>query len=161
MQTGIFLDIFPRDNVPDFYPLRLIHAFQCFFWRKVLYSEVGKVNAPNAFQRNVYTILNGIPAERAFGAYGKIADRLNAKHTSFVRCYGFTIATKQKQIYAYPRQWFEELASIEFEGKTFPACKDYHGYLMFVYGDYMQLPPQEQRRWHPCSKFKLPKGFEV
>jgi len=161
MKTGIFLDIFPRDDVPDFYPLRLCHAFRCFFWRKVLYSEVGKVNSPSLIQRGVYKMLNAIPAARAFRAYEKIANKLNAKHTSFVRCYGFTIATKQKQIFAYPRKWFEEFAPIEFEGEIFPTCKDYHEYLTFVYGDYMLLPPPEQRRWHPCSSFKLPKGFEV
>ncbi len=161
MQTGIFLDIFPRDNVPDNYPLRLLHAFRCFFWRKVLYSEVGKRNAPNVIQRGIYKALNMIPASAAFCAYENIAEKMNAKQTKYVRCYGFTIATKQKQIYAYPRKWFEEFAPIEFEGKTFPACKDYDEYLTFVYGEYMQLPPVEQRRWHPCSKFKLPKGFEV
>lgn len=156
MKTGIFLDIFPRDNVPDFYPFRLVHAFQCFFWRKVLYSEVGKVSAPNALKRNIYKILNRIPAQKAFQAYERIANKQNAKHTNFVRCYGFTIATKQKQIYAYPRKWFEEFAPIEFEGIVFPGCKDYDGYLTFVYGDYMQPPPVNQRRWHPCSKFSLP-----
>ncbi len=161
MQTGIFLDIFPRDNAPDFYPLRLAHALRCFFWRKVLYSEVGKVNATSAVQRGVYKILNRIPAATAFKAYERLADRLNVKHTNFVRCYGYTIATKQRQIYAYPRNWFEELAPIEFEGKMFPACKDYDAYLTFVYGNYMQMPSVENRRWHPCSKFKLPKGFEV
>jgi lipopolysaccharide cholinephosphotransferase len=161
MKTGIFLDIFPRDNVPESYPLRLCHALSCFFWRKVLYSEVGKVHADNCLQRTVYKLLNKIPASAAFKAYNKISNRLNAKPSKYVRCYGFTIATKQRQIYAYPRKWFEELAPLEFEGKMFPACKNYDEYLTFVYGGYMQLPPPNQRRWHPCSKFSLPKGFEI
>ena len=158
MKTGIFLDIFPRDNVPEAILPRLLHTFRCFFWRKVLYSEVGKLTATNVMQRGIYGILNLIPAARAFKAYEKMARTQNAKTSNLVRCYGFTIATKQKQLYAYPRQWFEEFAPISFAGRMFPACRDYVGYLTFVYGDYMQMPPPEQRRWHPCSKFKLPKG---
>lgn len=160
MQTGIFLDIFPRDHVPNFYPLRLVNAFQCFFWRKVLYSQVGKVSAPKPIQRGMYKILNTIPAKMAFSAYDAMARRQNADGTDFVRCYGFTIATKQKQIYAYPRRWFEDFAPIKFEGEYFPACKDYDEYLAFVYGNYMQMPPPKERRWHPCSKFKLPEDVE-
>jgi lipopolysaccharide cholinephosphotransferase len=117
---------------------------------------VGKVQAENGTQRGAYKLLNHIPAASAFKAYERIANKLNKKDSRFVRCYGFTIATKQKQIFAYPRRWFAEFAPLEFEGELFPACKDYDEYLTFVYGDYMQLPPPEQRRWHPCSKFKLP-----
>lgn len=159
MRTGIFLDIFPRDNVPNFYPLRLVNAFKCFFWRKVLYSEVGKINAKNGFLRCFYRALNHVSAAKAFDAYEKMRRRLNAKNTNYVRCYGFTIATKQKQIHAYPRGWFEKQKPIEFEEKMFPACADYEDYLTFVYGDYMQLPPPGERRWHQCSAFSLPKEY--
>jgi lipopolysaccharide cholinephosphotransferase len=159
MKTGIFLDVFPRDNVPDFYPARLVHAFRCFFWRKVLYSEVGKISDKSTVKRIAYGLMNHISTKTALCALKKLRDKWNSRKTSFVRCYGFTIATKQKQNYGYPREWFEQFAEYEFEGKMFPGAKDSVGYLTYVYGDYMQLPPPEQRRWHPCSSFRLPEGF--
>ena len=42
-EQGVFIDIFPRDGVPDGRISRKIHKFQCFCVRKVLWSEVGKI----------------------------------------------------------------------------------------------------------------------
>ncbi len=161
MRTGIFLDIFPRDNVPDFYPLRVCCTLYCYFWRKVLYSDDGKVNAANAAARFVYSLLNCIPLRAAFAAYGWLAERMNARHTRFVRCYAFPVVAKQRLAHGYQRSWFEEFMTMEFEGKTLSASTQYADYLTFLYGDYMQMPPPELRRRHPCSRFRLPKGFDA
>jgi hypothetical protein len=45
----------------------------------------------------------------------------------------------------YERAWVEELADYTFEGETFKGPKDYDKYLTALYGDYMQLPPEDQR----------------
>lgn len=42
---------------------------------------------------------------------------------------------------------FEEMIEVEFEGLKFMAPARYHEYLTHRYGDYMQLPPEDQR--HP------------
>jgi lipopolysaccharide cholinephosphotransferase len=34
--------------------------------------------------------------------------------------------------------------------------KAYDEYLTFKYGDYMKLPPEDERRNHPAVKFRLP-----
>jgi lipopolysaccharide cholinephosphotransferase len=39
----------------------------------------------------------------------------------------------------------EELADYSFEGEIFKGPKDYHKYLTDLYGDYMTLPPEDQR----------------
>ena len=44
-----------------------------------------------------------------------------------------------------PREVFEEYVDVEFEGFKFKAPKQYDRYQRAVYGDYMQLPPEEQR----------------
>jgi lipopolysaccharide cholinephosphotransferase len=159
MRTGIFLDIFPRDNVPDFYPVRLAHAFYCFFWRKVLYSEVGKVGAKNAVVKLIYKAINVIPASFAFKRLERLRERMNKRRTKLVRCY--TFQTPRNKRFGYPRAWFEEFTEHEFEGQTFPGSRDWCAYLTYVYGDYMKLPSPEQRRQHPCSKFKLPEGYDI
>lgn len=45
----------------------------------------------------------------------------------------------------------EDVASsidIEFEGKKYKTMVGYHDYLTRSYGDYMQLPPEDQRDSH-------------
>ena len=45
----------------------------------------------------------------------------------------------------YERRCVEELADYSFEGEIFKGPKDYHKYLTDLYGDYMILPPEDQR----------------
>ena len=43
------------------------------------------------------------------------------------------------------REWCEDLVSYTFEGEQFPAPRAYDEFLTVYYGDYMQLPPEDQR----------------
>jgi len=47
--------------------------------------------------------------------------------------------------YCFPAETFSELADFVFEGEIFKGLKDYDTYLRLFYGDYMQLPPEDQR----------------
>ena len=51
------------------------------------------------------------------------------------------------------REWLEQVTTGTFEGKEFMIPKNYHEILASDYGDYMQLPPVEQRVSH--HDFKL------
>ena len=48
----------------------------------------------------------------------------------------------------FPIEDFDNLIDMEFEGRTFKACLHWHEYLTGLYGDYMQLPPEDQRYTH-------------
>ena len=50
------------------------------------------------------------------------------------------------------REWYNESIDVEFNGKLFKAPKNYHEILTADYGDYMQLPPEEQRITHHSFK---------
>lgn len=45
----------------------------------------------------------------------------------------------------YPSDLFEDYIDVSFEGHTFKAIRQYDKWLSVCYGDYMQLPPIEQR----------------
>ena len=51
----------------------------------------------------------------------------------------------------YPSNLFEHLDRITFNGKEYYAYRDWDTFLSIRYGDYMQLPPEEERVWkhHP------------
>ena len=44
-----------------------------------------------------------------------------------------------------PSSFFEEFVNLEFENNMFMSIAKYDEYLKSEYGDYMQLPPKEQR----------------
>lgn len=48
---------------------------------------------------------------------------------------------------------FENLSDIKFENETYLAFSDYNHYLSHVYGDYMQLPPEDQRKPYHNEKY--------
>lgn len=50
---------------------------------------------------------------------------------------------------------FEDLIEVEFEQEMFLGCRDYDFYLKIKYGDYMKLPPVEERKVHPVEEIKF------
>lgn len=52
----------------------------------------------------------------------------------------------------FRREWFDKYDSVEFEQYTFKIPKDYDKVLKQTYGDYMKLPPEDQRVGHHFYK---------
>ena len=48
----------------------------------------------------------------------------------------------------FPKEWFDEMTDVEFEGYHFKAPKEYDKVLSHGYGDYMKLPPEKDRIAH-------------
>ena len=55
------------------------------------------------------------------------------------------------------KEIYDEIATLPFEGKEYPALKHFDTYLSSLYGNYMQLPPEEKRVSHHAydSYFEL------
>jgi lipopolysaccharide cholinephosphotransferase len=152
MRTGIFLDVFPLDCVPENKLCRGAHNFYCFILRKLLYAQTGTKTGTNAILRALYRVLACVPVDFAFHRL----EHLSSAHegSALVRILTFPLPAKRR--YGMKREWFEELADISFEGRLFPGTKDVNGFLTYYYGNYMTLPPEDQRRHHSVSRFRLP-----
>lgn len=144
--SGIFIDIFVADNVPDQFFSRRVHHLLCFLIRKTLYSEVGKYNEGNFFLRFVYCMLSRIPRDRVFRVRNWLAARTNQKRTELISHY--TLEYPRSCRYGLPRKCFDEIVEMDFEGRSFYGFKDYHSYLSMHYGEYMKLPPKEKQIPH-------------
>jgi len=154
-QGGIFIDIFVADNVPDDFILRRIHLFLCFLIRKGLYSEMGRKNADNTYMKTFYEFISFIPRNFWFLVRNIIADKCNKQKTELVR--HMTHNYRKECRYGMPAECFEEFCELEFEGLEFKAFRNYDLYLKTLYGNYMELPPVEQRVSHlKVSEIKFP-----
>ncbi len=151
-EQGIFIDIFPLDGVPDNYFLRSMKNFECFCVRKILWSKVGKIAEKNFWKRQVYKILERIPENKVFRYYHRMICNANHQKTRMVRILMFPTPNNE---YGYYRNWYENSTDTNFEGVVFQGIKDYDSYLNFKFGNYMELPPIEDRKVHPVSKIVL------
>ncbi|MDR1739444.1 MAG: LicD family protein [Bacteroidales bacterium] len=152
-EQGIFIDLFIDDYVPDNYLLRCLCAAKCFFYRKAFWSVVGKKTAKGV-ERFVYICLSIIPEKVLKKSFGRFEKKRN-NETKWVRPLTFPAPTRD---YAYPAKLWDTFTEIKFEGITFKTFGNFDAYLLFKYGDYMDLPPVSERKTHPISQLKLPGG---
>lgn len=161
-KTGIFVDVFPMDDIPINVFGQIIQNWKCFVLRKVLWSEVARVNS-KAFWKIWFTLLSKIPVSFVFHRYEKYAKRSRSTSPNRVRCLSFpptgTLYKKNpiSQRFGMPKSWFTDRAEYEFEGKLFYSSRDYDTVLKYIYGDYMKLPDAKGREQHsPFSEIEFP-----
>ncbi len=154
-QTGIFIDIFVLDGVPDNKLIRPIHRFWCFCLRKMLWAESGKVIHDKAIMRKWYKVLSLISKDWVFNRISGLSKRYSQRQTELVSHLTHPYPSREC-LYGIPRNLLNEYTEVIFEGSKFIAVKEYKRYLSMLYGDYMKLPPKEKQRVHiHLAKFGL------
>lgn len=139
MHQGIYIDIFPVDNLSD-----------SAFGRKLQFAA-SKVVIAKGLSRRGY--LTDSLAKKVFMALCALVPmkpvralaRMDKKeNTRQVHTFFGAASRYEKNI--FPREWFQQRVLAGFEGEQFPvsACAD--AMLERIYGDYMTLPPEEERR---------------
>lgn len=143
-RTGVCIDLFPDDNVPDRFILRRLCYGINYCIRKILYSELGKEAANSFLLRKWYSLLNKIPRNAVFAVRNRVAALCNRRKTKLV-CHTMFPNPGPTCKYGMPADSFDEYIEMEFEGMKFFVLSDYDRYLRLSYGDYMKLPPLEKR----------------
>ena len=162
-RTGIFIDVFPLDDVPLSLPGQMIQDIHCFILRKILWSEVGKYSEKGLL-KIIYSIMSKIRPQSVFNWMGGYIKKSNNSTPNRVRALMLPAAGKYyykskhlKDRYGMPKKWFLERAEYEFEGEHFLGTKDYDAILKHFYRNYMELPPEDKRLAHaPCIEIQFP-----
>lgn len=153
-RTGVAIDIFVLDHVPDAFLGRRLHFFANYVIRKILYSELGKKSEHHVLARMWYMLLDLIPRDICFWLRNAISRVVNRHPTELVGHLLFPYPKSCK--YGIGADIFRHYEEISFEGMMFSAVKEYDKYLTLLYGDYMTLPPVEKRESHnPASGIQL------
>lgn len=151
-KNGVYVDIFPLDDIPRTTIGQIFNDFECFIWRKILYSEVGRVSGEsNWIQKIIYTQLAKIPTDWVFEKMRHITDKSNNRANRRVRVLLFPsfgrlyVRNPIRTRYGMPKIWFKQTKQYEFEGYKLVGIKDADAFLKYMYDDYMTLPPESER----------------
>ena len=84
-KTGIFVDVFPMDDVPISTVGQIFQNLHCTILRKILYSEVGRINN-TGFLKLWYTLLAKIPVSFVYSQLRLYTKKSKNNSKNRVRC---------------------------------------------------------------------------
>ena len=160
--VGPWIDIFPIDESNDSKAVQTLYgdyksaflkyrrALAYVSWDEIwFYVRYGKIfyALTKTVNKCFYTPLKKFYYKRILA----LINRIGEIHGPYYRYWGVIIDNK-----SYNKDWFSDIVNVAFED-TFISCPiGYHEYLTTEYGDYMTLPPKEQRqKSHPCLYIDL------
>lgn len=145
--NGIYVDIFPYDKFGNDIKkqgiiLKFLKAIMQYKSGVRSWNEKGKVNIVR-FMKNIPAIVLApfCKRERLIKTYNSIATMYNDNPAEFYFPQGISKYGK----WVIPVSALEEMIELPFEDTTFKVPKGYHDYLTHAYGDYMKLPPEDER----------------
>lgn len=144
-KSGIYLDIFPVDGVPENVRYcKLFINFSLYFAQFLMYK-----NRPWFYSRHPdFLFKKVIGLFLPCKIWGILIDKLISVY-SYDKCkYAATVTGRYAMKEVYERRIYDYYTEGYFEGNKFPILKYYDEYLTQHYGDYMKLPSIEKRVNH-------------
>ena len=159
-KLGINIDLFILDKVPNDEKIlnkidsqiKLLNIFLQMKYFKV--SSIGKSN-------RVFKIIATpfIYFIRLFYSVNFIIEKMLKIHSLYENCdsdyYAWTSNRFFDKKMIFKSEWFDEILVHKFENREFYIPVGYDEYLRTVYGDYLELPPENQRVTHHSYKAYL------
>ncbi len=145
---GIFIDIFPFDNIPDHWPGRVRQHVATYIWKRLLLAKSGYApwKRGDFFKKFLYRILKQcsrmMSYDRLHRRFLRQMTRYNDRPTDKIAAFGGAYGYRKESI---RREWAENLQTMEFEKEPFTSIGKSHEYLAHLYGDYWTPPPEEER----------------
>lgn len=146
--NGIFVDVFPYDHyVPKWHDLVSIKIPRYVLYRVILvkngYRLAQDMNPIKYFLLSTPLRLLGLLFTNDFlkKQFDKMAVMRNDEPTNWYYPQGISNYGR----WVMPKKSFDNLVLMKFEDDEFSCPYDYNAYLTKAYGDYMTLPPEDQR----------------
>lgn len=160
---GVYIDIFPLDYYPENPILALSIEMRNKLYRAVINQSftLPKENKESYIRKVGKKILATFMGLK----YRDLSQVLDARETMMKsiaqssRMKNYCGAWGKREI--VQTEWFGNGRAITFEDIEAVAPKNYHEYLKNIYGNYMQLPPEEKRiAHHYVEAFALEDGYQ-
>lgn len=149
IHKGIFVDVFPYDKVPDNQSERAFLASRIALYQKLLKFKLKYLPInPNSKMQHIVA-----HAVRMIGVFipkrylQKKIETIEMKYVDTDDRYVACVVSPYKLRDAVPVSCYDEFEMHKFENEFFQIPKGYDEILRSIYGNYMKLPPEEER--HP------------
>ncbi len=144
----VWIDVFVLDGLPDSETVFAARCRSLRVLRRLLLTAVSETGTGTTLfarlaKRILVPMLRGIDTKRICERMQAICARSPFGSSATVGGIIWGYGTCERM----PRR-FLDAVPVMFEGHIFPAPACFDQYLHQLYGDYMQLPPEEKRRGH-------------
>lgn len=145
---GVVTDIFPLDGCPDGKIARVLQYYHAMMY-SLFITEVVPTKHGKVIELGSKILLSLVPSRQK-------RTKIWKKHERKLKCYPLKTHEFCTELYAgpyymrkkYPAAAFSKAEYHDFEGMKVPLPCGYDAYLKTAFGDYMELPPEEQRVPH-------------
>lgn len=152
MDEMLWIDIFPTDGMPaDAADAAKAKALVRKATRRNVWANVNH-QSERGLKRAIKTVggaLFGLGDPRGC-MLAAIAEAVSSPGYESAERVGCFVGT-DRGCWSIPKGGYEKTVNMEFEGRMLPCMSCWDEFLTALYGDYMQLPPEDQRRTH-CLK---------
>lgn len=149
---GVGIDVYPIDDVPDNEEEWLRYNRKRRFYQRINSLMTIRMGGRSVWKDSLLVfgrLVNLFVSQRRYADFlSKLAQRYNGKGYEHV----FECVQGMLQKHKFKKELFSSTIDWPFENEKFKVFKDYHGYLINAYGDYMQLPPEDKRVSHHSFK---------
>lgn len=147
-KKGIYVDIFPFDNVPDSEAKRKIQNIKTYYLKRLFlakqnYLIAKKGETAKAIVYKFLKFCSLFTTKKAIhSSLLKEMKRYNKTQTKKIVLFGGSYGYSKESV---EREWFLKTVELPFEDTSFTAPYEYIKYLEYFYGDYKKLPPEDKR----------------
>lgn len=153
---GIWVDIFPLDNLPDKKVVASWFKFKCFFLRAMMLSMTTDFSSRKShsdkkrFYKKILNFFAKIIGKETIARYqNQYIKKYNRIRTKNLSCFGTPYIFKEK----IPQEEIKNRELLTFENNQFWGLKKWDEYLFQLYRDYRTLPPIKKRTSHNLTVF--------
>lgn len=152
LTIGVNIDIFPLDGWPNTTLWSYLHRRRLRLYGSVLYAMIASDRPSRSWYRKwavwvLQRVIDRFSAGTLAGRLSRVASRYSISNSKF---FGLTVCAYQERV---SNTAFSSFTELSFEGDNYPVPSGYHEVLTAMYGDYMRLPPERDR--------KRPHSFEA
>lgn len=155
--VNLWIDVFPFDGMPcrqsNLYQRYIMLLRKIFHYRRDDLT-IDKKNRKHFFALKTVNFLTGFISKKNFEKYYiKICSKYDVNTSEWVE----DLTWGKKSV---PRNLFDNLVDYKFETVCVKGFEDYDKYLKRIYGNYMELPPEENRVNHGVVAWRVKKNEE-